>query len=271
MSEETARARRLVIVTDLDGTLLHPRTYSAAEARPALALVKQRGIPLVFCSSKTRAEIEVYRKRLDNVHPFVSENGGGIHVPAGYFPFRASDDERDGYHVISLGSCYEEVRRRLVAIRDRLGIAVRGFGDMSGQEVAALTGLTLEEASLAKQRDFGEPFVFPDHPDDGFLREIEREGLRWTQGELFHITGDHDKGKAVDILRTLFERKDGSVTIVGIGDSLNDLPLLLAADRPVLVRKETGRYDERIDIPGLVRTDGIGPVGWNEVVQELLK
>ncbi|TFH55432.1 MAG: HAD-IIB family hydrolase [Gemmatimonadales bacterium] len=271
MSEETGRVPRLVIVTDLDGTLLRPRTYSFATAMPALALVKQKGIPLILCSSKTRAEIEVYRKRLDNLHPFVSENGGGIYVPEGYFPFRASDDDRGGYQVISLGLGYQEVRRRLIAIRDRLGIAVRGFGDMSGEEVAGLTGLTLEEARLARQRDFTEPFVFPDQPDERFLREIEADGLHWTQGTLFQIMGNHDKGKAVDILRKLYERQAGPITIVGIGDSLNDLQLLRAADRPVLVRKDTGRHDDRIDIPGLVRTDGIGPDGWNETVQELLQ
>ncbi|MBE0694014.1 MAG: hypothetical protein IH590_13035, partial [Aquamicrobium sp.] len=60
--------------------------------------------------------------------------------------------------------------------------------------------------------------------------------------------------------------QDVPVTIVGIGDSLNDLELLRAADRSVLVRKVTGRHDERIDIAGLVRTNGIGPAGWNEAV-----
>ena len=87
MSERTAPHRRMIIVTDLDGTLLHPRTYSFEEALPALKLVRERGVPLVLCSSKTRAELEVCRKRLDNGHPFISENGGGIYLPAGYFPF----------------------------------------------------------------------------------------------------------------------------------------------------------------------------------------
>ena len=88
MRERNAPSRRMIIITDLDGTLLHHRTYSFEEAKPALDLVRRQGIPLVICSSKTRAEIEVYRKRLDNNHPFISENGGGIYIPAGYFPFR---------------------------------------------------------------------------------------------------------------------------------------------------------------------------------------
>jgi mannosyl-3-phosphoglycerate phosphatase family protein len=262
---------KIVIFTDLDGTLLHPKSYSFQDAAPALDLIKERSIPLVLCSSKTRSEIEVYRKRLDNLHPFISENGGGIYIPKGYFPAREAGKQKDGYEVISLGSPYEEIRKRFTAMRDRLGIAVRGFGDMSVEEVAALTGLTLEEAGLAKQRDFGEPFIFPDKVEDRFLREIEGEGLRWTQGKLFHLMGNHHKGRAANILRRLYEQRDGAVRSVGIGDSLNDLPFLLSVDLPVLVKKENGRYDARIDIPGLVRANGIGPAGWSEMVMELLQ
>ena len=69
---------KIIVFTDLDGTLLHPRTYSFEAAMPALKLIKEKDVPLILCSSKTRAEIEVYRKKLDNQHPFVSENGGGI-------------------------------------------------------------------------------------------------------------------------------------------------------------------------------------------------
>jgi mannosyl-3-phosphoglycerate phosphatase len=271
MTKRTPPPRRLIIVTDLDGTLLHPRTYSFEEAASALELIRQRDIPLVICSSKTSAEIDVYRRRLDNTHPFISENGGGIYIPEGYFPAQGSGHKKGGYEVIALGSPYEQIRKRFVAMRERLGIAVRGFGDMSAEEVADLTGLAIEEARLAKQRDFEEPFIFPDKPDDRFLKEVEGEKLRWTQGRFFHLMGDHHKGRAVNILRRLYERKDGPVMTIGIGDSLNDLPFLVAVDRPVLVKKESGRHDTRIDVPGLVRTEGIGPAGWNEAVLELLK
>jgi len=72
---------KIVIITDLDGTLLHPRTYSYEAARSALQLIRELRIPLIFCSSKTRVEIEVYRKKLNNHHPFISENGGEYLFP----------------------------------------------------------------------------------------------------------------------------------------------------------------------------------------------
>jgi len=258
-------------MTDVDGCLVDRVTRSHAAADAALDRLKQARVPVVLCSSKTRAELERLRQELGLSDPFISENGGGIFVPDDYFPFPVEGELRDRLRVISLGMTYGEVRRRFAALRDRTGIAVRGFGDMGIEEVAALTGLTVEEARLAKQRDFEEPFLFPGRPDDRFLREIEGEKLRWTQGKFFHLMGDHHKGRAVNILRGLYDRGKGPVTTIGIGDSLNDLPFLLAVDRPVLVRKGSNRHDARLDIPGLVRADGIGPAGWNEAVLELLK
>jgi mannosyl-3-phosphoglycerate phosphatase len=260
-----------IIITDLDGTLLHPTTYSFEEAKPALRLIRLRGVPLILCSSKTRAEIEMYRKRLDNKHPFISENGGGIFIPDGYFPFPLEGERRNGYQVISLGMPYTDIRGHFTRLRDTLQIMAPGFGDMTADEIASLTGISPVEAVLAKQRDYEEPFVFTGDPDERLLLAIEASGLRWTQGRLFHIMGNHHKGKAVDILRRLFERARGPATVMGLGDSLNDLPFLLAVDRPVLIRKGDGSHDSRIDIPGLYRTRGIGPLGWNEAVMSVLK
>ena len=260
----------MIVITDLDGTLLDPVTYSYREAEQALKMLTERSIPLILCSSKTRAELEVYRERFRNRDPFIAENGGGIFIPEGYFPFPVDGERRNGYRVISLGLTYSEIRTRFIALRERLDIPVRGFGDMDTGGIMALTGLPRDEAALSSMREYEEPFVFPGPPDDHFLQAIEAEGLRWTQGRIFHIMGNHHKGRAVSILRGLYERAFGAVTLMGLGDSLNDLPFLLAVDRPVLIRKEDGTHDQRINIPGLYRTNGIGPIGWNEAVLKAL-
>lgn len=259
-----------IIITDLDGTLLHPKTYSYDEARPALEEIRKRDIPLVLCSSKTRVEIEVYRKRLENRDPFIVENGGAVFVPPGYFAFPDGSSRMGNYVVSVLGKPYDEIRKEFAQLREDLHINVKGFGDMSADEIAALTGLSIDEASLAKQREFGEPFVFAQRPDERFFRAVEERGLFWTQGRLFHLMGDHDKGRAVRLLKRWFARKYGTIITIGLGDGLNDLPLLREVDRPVLVRKEDGSYDERIDIPSLVRANGVGPSGWNRAVLDLV-
>lgn len=284
--------KRIVIFTDLDGTLLHPKTYSFDTALPALSLIREKNIPLILCSSKTRAEIEVYKPRLGNDYPFISENGGGIFIPEGYFSQTihkalfckagslsslAKKGEKgvvespEVYYVISLGKPYEEIRKVFSDLRERLNIKVKGFGDMTEKDIAELTGLTVEEASLAKLRDFGEPFVFDGNPDESFLNAIEASGLNWTQGHFYHVMGDNDKGKAVSILKGLFEREHGEIHTIALGDGFNDLPMLKEVDQPVLIPKEDGSYDRRVTLPGMIKAKGIGPDGWNKVLMELLQ
>src|SRR5512135_1967349 len=148
----------IIIFTDLDGTLLDPSTYSFDKAQPALDLIRQRNIPLVLCSSKTKKEIEYYRKKLDNNGPFITENGGGVFIPRGYFPDEVIEESgiasyEDPYVVIRLGARYTELRRALSELRAE-GFKVTGFGDLSSDEVAALAGMDMAEAAMAKDRDF---------------------------------------------------------------------------------------------------------------------
>lgn len=63
------------VFTDLDGTLLDHETYSWEAARPALERLELSGIPWILVTSKTRAEVELWRKQLGNRHPFIIENG----------------------------------------------------------------------------------------------------------------------------------------------------------------------------------------------------
>jgi hydroxypyruvate reductase len=262
--------QNMILFTDMDGTLLDSKSYSFKKALPALKLIQDRDIPLILCSSKTRAEIVRYRQLLNNRHPFISENGGGIFIPQGYFSVPVEAGVLDGYSVITLGTPYVDILYHFARLRKRFPVQVRGFADMSNEEVAELTGLPQAEARLAKQRDFEEPFIFEGAPNERFLHAIESINLRWTQGRIFHIMGNHDKGRAVNILKSLYEQQYGAVTSVGLGDSLNDLPMLKVVDRAVLVRHVDGSCDARIEIPGLQKTRLPGSAGWNETMLQLL-
>lgn len=262
---------KIIIVTDLDGTLLDPLTYSFAPAEEALGEIRKRGIPLILCSSKTRAEIELYRRKLGNRDPFISENGGGIFIPEGYFVREPAGRARHGYLTITLGTPYEEIRERFTRVRRALDVKARGFGDMTPDEIASLAGLEKEEAVLAKEREFDEPFVFEGEPDERFLRALDEEGLSWTQGRFFHAMGRSDKGKALRLLAEKYEEEFGEISVIGLGDGLNDLPFLREADYAILIQKEDGSFDSRVALPHLANALGIGPVGWNKAVLDLLR
>jgi mannosyl-3-phosphoglycerate phosphatase len=272
-----ASLEKIVVFTDLDGTLLDAFSYSFEAAEPALRLLREKEIPLVICSSKTRKEIEHYRALLDNHHPFIAENGGGIFIPAGYF---GRDPENSGrhltregiYEVIKLGTQYEILREALRELRSE-GFDVTGFGDMTAEGVAEATGLASEQAAMAKERDFDEPFMFtgPEARVGELEEAIRKKGLSSTQGRFFHILGGSDKGKAVIMLTDLYGNRFGNVITVGLGDSPNDAPMLESVDYPVLVRKPDGSHDPRIRTANLIRADGIGPEGWNKAVMDILR
>jgi mannosyl-3-phosphoglycerate phosphatase len=262
--------RKPVVFTDLDETLLERANYSFDKASIALSLLREKNIPLVICSSKTRAEIERYRKGLRNSHPFISENGGGIFVPDGYFKDMRGQEAsaENGYLAITMGTVYARLREALKGLREE-GFDVKGFGDMSTAEVSEVTGLSEEEAALARQRQYDEAFVF--RGDTAALRMAAgKRGLRLAEGRLLHLTGDNDKGKAVEILKSLYTANYGETVFIALGDSPADIPMLEKADYPVLVKKENGNYDARVKVPNLIRAGGIGPEGWNSAVVELI-
>ena len=112
-----------VIFTDLDGTMLDRDTYSYALALPALKRLLENKIPLVFCSAKTRAEQEAYRKELGIGDPFIVENGGAIFIPKGYFPFYFEYHKAgDYYQIIELGTSYHEIRQALQKIKAEIQV-----------------------------------------------------------------------------------------------------------------------------------------------------
>jgi mannosyl-3-phosphoglycerate phosphatase len=262
--------KKLIIFTDLDGTLLDHYTYSFEKALPALTLLKEKNIPLVICSSKTRNEIEYYRRKLDNHHPFISENGGGIFIPTEHFKFQISNfksEENGKYRIIRLGAKYSDLRKALLELHSE-GFNVKGFGDMTAEELADIANMSIDEAGMAKERDFDEPFVFDGSEIDEqrLLETIIAKGFNFTQGRFFHILGNSDKGKAVSILIDIYKKKFGEIITIAIGDSPNDIPMLKRVDYPVIVQKPDESYDPRINIPNLTRAEGIGPEGWNKAI-----
>ncbi|HOP40186.1 MAG TPA: HAD-IIB family hydrolase [Geobacteraceae bacterium] len=267
--------KQIIIFTDLDGTLLD-ETYSFAAAFEALEKVNELAIPLVLCSSKTRKEIEHYRDKLGNTDPFISENGGGIFIPLGYFPDESILDgfsphtDKD-YRIIGLGTPYDELRKVLGELR-REGFDITGFGDLSLDELAEITGLPRNEAMLCRERDFDEPFLFNgDEKQREFLfHSIRSRGLFTTQGVFHHLLGDNDKGRAVRILSELYRARFGPITTIALGDSPNDLPMLQSVDIPVAVQRPDGRYHPSLALPHLFKAGEIGPAGWNNAVLELL-
>jgi len=268
--------KKILVFTDLDGTLMDHDTYAFEDAREILEGLNKRSIPVIICSSKTRAEIEVCQQRMGLNAPFVVENGAAVFVPRGMLNMERHGFVHKGpYQVLELGTPYAVVCDAWKRIKDMNHLRMKGFSEMTVQEICHLTGLPREEGRLAAMREYTEPFVSSDTPDHMWLleRALQKEGLRVTRGgRFYHVIGENDKGKAVQILRQLYEESEGGARFlaVGLGDSANDIPMLLRVDIPVVIRKTTGRW-EYVPAPGPVVYCGQqGPRGWAEAIHEIL-
>jgi mannosyl-3-phosphoglycerate phosphatase len=272
------RNGKTIIYTDLDGTFLDEKDYSFLRSLPALRAAQERGIPVVFCSSKTRAEIEHIRKVTEVKDPFIVENGGALFVPAGYFPFAIEgSDSRDGYAVIEVGEPYSklvDIFRRFRAAFPGLGIV--GFSDLTVKQLAYECALTLVEAQRAKDREYSEPFRFSGSAPEEireFLQRIIEGGLRFSVGgRYYHLQGNYDKGMSVRFLNEMFFRVHGPITTIGIGDSPNDEPMLNSVELQIIVKRPSGTHDPKLtaQFSGALLTEHIGSRGWADAVIQLL-
>ena len=264
-----------MVFTDLDGTLLDHDTYRWDEAEPALTLCASRNVPVILVSSKTRAEMNVLRLELGLAFPFISENGGGIFFPAENVVEPPPDAFLDAdLWKWSLGSSYRDVVAALREIREELGWDLRGFADMTIDEISRLTGLEPEKARLAARREYDEPFVAPHFETsemEALIQAASRRGLQVTEGGRFHhLHGFCDKGGALEKLVRWHEKTRGPVKTMALGDSPNDFAMLKRVDYPVLVGSSREYPGLEKALSRLRTTHEKGPAGWNAAVSALL-
>ncbi len=256
-----------IIFTDLDGTLLNHDTYSFKKAMPALKQIKKKKIPLVICTSKTKAEIEHYIKKLKNNRPFVSENGAAIFIPKDYFNFKFKYAKKDKkYYIIEYGTQYKKLRNFLRSIKKNKKLKIKGFGDMTIKEISQDCGLSLREAKLAKKRDYIEPFKFEGNLN--LLKKlIKNKKLNYSKGANYHyVMGKNDKGKAVKELIRLYKKRYKNIKTIALGDNLNDVPMLKEVDDAYWVQKIDKSYENN----KFKHARGIGPEGWNRIILKVI-
>jgi mannosyl-3-phosphoglycerate phosphatase len=276
----TRRHDTRLVVTDLDGTLLDEETYDLDPARPGLEALQARRIGLVLCSSKTRAEMQALAGELELDTPLgtplIVENGGAVVLRAGLLPRLPPGARRDGGHVVlPLGTPRAALLTALPEVAGEAGVTVRPFAAMTAEEVAALTNLETEAAARALRREWDEPFVVLDskpgsHAD--LQDAARRRGLRVTKGGRFHhLTGPTDKGEALRTLVRLLPL-DPHGRDVGLGDAANDLSMLEAVDRPIVMPRRGGAIDATLaaELPGAERAPAPGPAGWGAAILAVL-
>jgi mannosyl-3-phosphoglycerate phosphatase len=257
-----------IVFTDLDGTLLDHFTYSYQESLEGINLLREKNIPLIMVSSKTFAEMKKLSEELKLDEPFIFENGAGVAFPG-----------QHDFKVELLGLPVEELDKKMQFLSGEISQGIKTFSEMDENEVSERTGLSLERAKLAKERLGSLPFIIEGEKqlDEIELFEINKkikdQGVTITKGGRFYhfISDQTSKGNAVKYLSKHLKEYENSEELktMGVGDSLNDAPLLEVVDYPFAVRKHDNSHlnvDFEVSI-----TDGIGPVGFSEAVKDFIQ
>ncbi|MDX1913543.1 MAG: HAD hydrolase family protein, partial [Saprospiraceae bacterium] len=190
-----------LLFTDLDGTLLDHRTYSADAAMPALEWLKQKAIPLIFCSSKTPEEQVCLQEKLGIRQPFIFENGGGAGIPV---EMPAMEDNLlieplGAYRLYYFSSVTAaEIRHFLKEIAIKTGLKLSVFDDLTPEEMQMVTGLPPEAHARASARRCS--MTIARTLDEDSIRQLallcRERGLALSRGGRFYTLTDEkvDKG-----------------------------------------------------------------------------
>lgn len=264
----------MIIFTDLDGTLIDRDTYSPEIAAPRARALVDSGTPLVFCSSKTKAEQTALMREMGLSIPCILENGSGVYLPPEFeLPL---DGERsqteEGGTLVSLGVSSTLIREAIADVSRVLNLDLKPYSKLSIDEVVKTTGLDEKGAANASNRDFSETLTarLPIDIWTEVAAEFEKCDLQCICGGRYYTVNARncDKGTALNAIVGAYRSiGDGDWKSIGIGDSDNDYDMLAAVDEAFLVQRTDGLWNA-MDLPNVVRVPGIGPKGWLRAVDE---
>ena len=129
------------VVSDVDGTLMD-HSYDLSPAKETIKNLQKLSIPVILCTSKTAAEVEVIRKELNLTDPYIVENGAAI--------YGETLNKVNGE--IILGEKYEFLEEILNFISKEIDYKLTPLNDLTDQEATQLTGLEGNSLNLMRDR-----------------------------------------------------------------------------------------------------------------------
>ena len=274
-------APRQIIFTAVEGALDHPAAASLSVVLEALEALARRGIPVVLSSRGNRAQLEPLRRRLQHRHPFLTESGGGLFIPDGYFNLRLEGATRTGrLFCVPFARPQAEAAAAVQEIAAEAGAGVVAFSQMSAREIARNCGVSTRDAELFQQREFGEMFFFAGETVKAprcFSEIASAKGWEAIPGDPFWElratmlrNGEPAPRHLMGIYRQSLHVKLRSV---GIASQAQDLHLLSATDTAVVLPRRPGQFDQALlsRLPQALRGEQAGPAGWSQAILKILE
>ena len=220
----------LWVVSDVDGTLMD-HSYDLTPAKETIKTLQKLSIPVILCTSKTASEVKVIRKELDLKDPYIVENGAAI--------YGESLQKVNGE--IILGKKYDFLEEILNFISKEIDYKLIPLNNLTDQEATQLTGLKGNSLNLMRDRHWSMPFLNPPNS----LEERINICCKKFKVDIFKgnrmshlLSKNSNKGKAINTLKQYFNISN--IQIIGLGDSPNDLPLLLNSNIRIVIPGTNG-------------------------------
>ena len=213
------------IVSDVDGTLMD-HFYDLTPAKETITWLQRLGIPVILCTSKTKSEVKIIRDDLNLKDPYIVENGGAIY-----------GEYSDGKEwKIILGKSYNNLEKILNNLSDNINFKLRPLNTLSDDEATNLTGLQGDSLNLMRDRHWSMPFLNPpDTFDEDLKRLCEIYDVDIFRGNRMSHLLSKNSNKGIAIKTLLNKNKNLNVQIIGLGDSPNDLPLLMNSNYKIII------------------------------------
>ena len=218
------------VVSDVDGTLMD-HEYDLTPAKETIKKLQELSIPVILCTSKTASEVKVIRNELNLSDPYIVENGAAI--------YGESLPKVNGK--IILGEKYEVLEEILNCISEEISYSLIPLNNLSDQEATDLTGLKGNSLNLMRDRHWSMPFLNPpDYLEEKINIFCKSFNVQIFKGnKMSHLLSvNSDKGKAINELKKY--SNNPNIKIIGLGDSPNDLPLLINSDFKIVIPSVKG-------------------------------
>ena len=216
---------KIWIVSDVDGTLMD-HFYDLTPAKETITWLQSLRIPVILCTSKTKSEVRIIRDDLNLKDPYIVENGGAIY-----------GEYSDGKEwEIILGKSYNILEQILNNLSKNINFKLRPLNTLSDDEATNLTGLQGDSLNLMRDRHWSMPFLNPpDTFDEDLKRLCEIYDVDIFRGNRMSHLLSKNSNKGIAIKTLLKKNKNLNVQIIGLGDSPNDLPLLMNSNYKIII------------------------------------
>ena len=253
----------LWVVSDVDGTLMD-HSYDLTPAKETIKTLQKLSVPVILCTSKTASEVKVIREELNLTDPYIVENGAAIY----------GDSLKKVNGEIILGIKYEILEEILNDISKKIDYKLTPLNNLSDQEATQLTGLKGNSLNLMRERHWSMPFLNPpSYLDEKINICCKKFNVDVFKGNrMSHLLSTKsNKGKAINALKKYSNKPD--IRIIGLGDSPNDLPLLLNSDIKIVIPGVDGPnlnlIEQLSNLEYILASEPNG-YGWKNEINKLL-